>query len=69
MASLNWPDHDLPIICLEGSRLLGPLSPLHIFRPAVVEPLVSLKELLVSAKHKCKRSGRKQSKKLRRVQE
>ena len=49
MASLNWSDHDLPILCLEGSRLLGPLSPSHIFRPAVVEPLVSLEELLVSA--------------------
>ena len=49
VASLNWPDHDLPILCLEGSRLLGPLSPSHIFRPAVVEPLVTLEELLVSA--------------------
>ena len=35
------------ILCLEGSHLLGQLSPSHIFRPAVVEPLVTLEELLV----------------------
>ena len=29
--------------------MLGPLSPSHIFRPAVVEPLVTFEELLVSA--------------------
>ena len=49
MASLSWPDLDLPMLSMAGSSLLGQMPCSGIFRPSNVESSVSLHELLRTA--------------------